>query len=448
MEKHKKNSLMMVIQMLTNNLLQEAVNYFKEREVYEKVFKKFLVKYEGLGHFGGTINFSSLTFNEKEQLEGFLQRDFTNKKNITISFKTLEKALENSKFSALTWEEIIKKFFNIQLISKKEKTALENEEKDLFFQEIISKYNENIAISWFKKLVANSQNGNNLILQNYRNNKKELKKTLENVFDSIQFIPKFMKNSSEDYQEILPIFAATATGNPHYFDEGTLGEKILTLFLIDFYKITKEDFLSYSEYKSKIWFEAGIIKDEVSNDVLIYGIKGIDNKNNIHQGIEDFSKRNEPIRLTLFNLQNLSKLFPYDEREEIIYIVENPAIFSLFIKKFPNRTVICGNGQIRRAVLMALDLFDINCKFYYSGDLDPEGLLIAQKLKNRYGTRLFLWKYEVELYKAHLSDIELDESRLKKLTSIEDPDLLSLKEEMLIRKRAVYQEQIITELFL
>lgn len=97
---------------------------------------------------------------------------------------------------------------------------------------------------------------------------------------------------------------------------------------------------------------------------------------------------------------------------------------------------------------MALDLFDINCKFYYSGDLDPEGLLIAQKLKNRYGTRLFLWKYEVELYKAHLSDIELDESRLKKLTSIEDPDLLSLKEEMLIRKRAVYQEQIITELFL
>ena len=334
------------------------------------------------------------------------------------------------------------------MISKKEKIALENEEKDLFFQEIISKYNENIAISWFKKLVANNQSGNNLILQNYRNNKKELKKTLENVFDSIQFIPKFMKNSNEDYQEILPIFAATATGNPHYFDEGTLGEKILTLFLIDFYKITKEDFLSYSEYKSKIWFEAGIIKDEVSNDVLIYGIKGIDNKNNIHQGIEDFSKRNEPIRLTLFNLQNLSKLFPYDEREEIIYIVENPAIFSLFIKKFPNKTVVCGNGQIRRAVLMALDLFDINYKFYYSGDLDPEGLLIAQKLKNRYGTRLFLWKYEVELYKAHLSDIELDESRLKKLTSIEDPDLLSLKEEMLIRKRAVYQEQIITELFL
>lgn len=238
--------------MLTNNLLQEAVNYFKEREVYEKVFKKFLKKYEGLGHFGGTINFSSLTFNEKEQLEGFLQRDFTNKKNITISFKTLEKALENSKFSTLTWEEIIKKFFNIQLISKKEKIALENEEKDLFFQEIISKYNENIAISWFKKLVANSQSGNNLILQNYRNNKKELKKTLENVFDSIQFIPKFMKNSNEDYQEILPIFAATATGNPHYFDEGTLGEKILTLFLTDFYKITKEDFLSYSEYKSKI----------------------------------------------------------------------------------------------------------------------------------------------------------------------------------------------------
>lgn len=434
--------------MPSNNLLQEAIDYFSQRKVYEKVFKKFLKKYEGLGHFGGEITFVSLTTEEKEQLEGFLQKDFTKKKTISISFKLMEKSLENSKFSSLTWEDIIKNFFNIQLISKKEKIAMENEEKELFFQEIISTYNDNIAISWFKKLVLNNPQGNNIILQKYKNDKNELKKTIENIFYSVQFIPRLIKDYNEDYQEILPIFAAKVTGNPHYFDEGTLGEKILTLFLIDFFQITKDDSLSYSEYKSKIWYEAGIIKDEVSNDVLIYGIRGIDNNNKLHYGIEDFSQRKEPIRLTLFNLQNLNKLLPYkdnDKKEKIVYIVENPAIFSLLIKEFPNRTVICGNGQIRRAVLMALDLFDSECNFYYSGDFDPEGLLIAQKLKNRYGTRLCFWKYEVKLYKTNLSDIELDESRLKKLDFITDPSLLPLKEEMLIKRKAVYQEQIIEE---
>lgn len=434
--------------MPSNNLLQEAIDYFSQRKVYEKVFKKFLKKYEGLGHFGGEITFSSLTTEEKEQLEGFLQKDFTKKKTISISFKLMEKSLENSKFSSLTWEDIIKNFFNIQLISKKEKIAMGNEEKELFFQEIISTYNDNIAISWFKKLVLNNPQGNNIILQKYKNDKNELKKTIENIFYSVQFIPRLIKDYNEDYQEILPIFAAKVTGNPHYFDEGTLGEKILTLFLTDFFQITKDDSLSYSEYKSKIWYEAGIIKDEVSNDVLIYGIRGIDSNNKLHYGIEDFSQRKEPIRLTLFNLQNLNKLLPYkdnDKKEKIVYIVENPAIFSLLIKEFPNRTVICGNGQIRRAVLMALDLFDSECNFYYSGDFDPEGLLIAQKLKNRYGTRLCFWKYEVKLYKTNLSDIELDESRLKKLDFITDPSLLPLKEEMLTNRKAVYQEQIIEE---
>ena len=37
---------------------------------------------------------------------------------------------------------------------------------------------------------------------------------------------------------------------------------------------------------------------------------------------------------------------------------------------------------------MLLDLFDKNITFSYAGDFDPEGLLIAEKLKKRYGERL------------------------------------------------------------
>lgn len=35
---------------------------------------------------------------------------------------------------------------------------------------------------------------------------------------------------------------------------------------------------------------------------------------------------------------------------------------------------------------------------YYSGDYDPEGLGIAQRLKDRYKDRLILWEYKPEYY--------------------------------------------------
>lgn len=286
-----------------------------------------------------------------------------------------------------------------------------------------------------------------IILQKYKSDREELKLVLENIFKSIKFLPRISENYKEDYQEILPIFAAKATGNPHYFDEGTYAEKLFSSFLIEHFQVKRDELSSYSEYKSKIWYEAGIIKDEVSNDVLVYGVKAIDNNDKKHLGIEDFANRNEPLRLTIFNMLRISKLFSYkiDNNFQRIYIVENPAIFTLLIKRYPERTIICGNGQIRRAVLMALDLFDNTCKFYYSGDYDPEGLVIAQKLKNRYGERIVFWKYEVEVYKRTLSDVKLDESRLKKLEFISDSKLLPLKNEILMKKKAVYQEQIIQE---
>lgn len=131
--------------MNSKSLLNEAVDYFSQRKIYSKLFKKFLKKYEGLGRFGETVNLTNISREEKEELEGFLGENFLDNGKISISFKLMETSLMNSKFSILTWEEIISTFFNIKLISKKEKNLIEEEEKELFFNEIIKKYEDNIA---------------------------------------------------------------------------------------------------------------------------------------------------------------------------------------------------------------------------------------------------------------------------------------------------------------
>lgn len=71
------------------------------------------------------------------------------------------------------------------------------------------------------------------------------------------------------------VFSANITGNPHYFDEGRPGEKLLFHYLSERNFDLKQEGLSRVEYKNRIYYESGILKDEVSNDALAYGIHGL-----------------------------------------------------------------------------------------------------------------------------------------------------------------------------
>ena len=158
-------------------------------------------------------------------------------------------------------------------------------------------------------------------------------------------------------------------------------------------------------------------------------------------------RNREPLQLTLMTLGGLRNVSPQTEGQEKkrVYIVENPAVFSTLIQNYPDQTFVCGNGQIRLATLVLLDLFEEDTVFYYAGDYDPEGLQIAQKLAERYKERLMLWNYHSGLYERYRSDVELSPKRLKKLDGIYLPQLLELKVAMKRDKRAAYQETMLGE---
>ena len=73
--------------------------------------------------------------------------------------------------------------------------------------------------------------------------------------------------------------------------------------------------------------------------------------------------------------------------------------FAYCIQKYPKQTFLCGNGQLRLAVLKTMDLFSEDTIFYYAGDYDPEGFQIAERLRERYGNRVKFWNYSKENYK-------------------------------------------------
>ena len=104
-------------------LKKECLEYFRARQVYQKLFEGMRKKYAGLGRLGGTVTLAGLTGEERQQLGGFFQKDYTENKTVTISGRLMEKALSSSRFAGISWEEILEAYFGQPLEVTKEQKS-------------------------------------------------------------------------------------------------------------------------------------------------------------------------------------------------------------------------------------------------------------------------------------------------------------------------------------
>lgn len=452
-------------------LLAECIAYFRERPVYGRLFGAVWEKYRSLGHLGGSVTLTGLAAEDARQLGGFLQKNYEGKRTVTVSARALEKALAGSRFGPLAWEEILQAYFGEALVSKSQQRQREQSEREAFFSEILENTGEHPGRAWLLDCLQQKSESGSLLMRQYRERPQELARALGQMLDAVPELPYL--NAGEGAgerklsyvqagkaaverelpnvhggevavrRELLAVFAARTTRDPHFFDAGTLGEQLLTAFLRDMLPDSGARGIFQAEEKAALYYEAGLLRDALSNDVLVYGIRALDAGGRIHEGIEGFAARHEPVRLTLMTLGNLKKVLTAGEK--IVYIVENPAVFSTLIGAWREDVIVCGNGQMRLAALVLLDLFDCDTHFFYAGDFDPEGLVIAQRLHRRYEGRVHMWNYCREYYNKYKSDIVLPENRLRKLEKIDLEELSEIKEALLEEKRAAYQEAMLAE---
>ncbi|MFK4997079.1 DUF2399 domain-containing protein [Bacillus sp. N9] len=156
--------------------------------------------------------------------------------------------------------------------------------------------------------------------------------------------------------------------------------------------------------------------------------------------VETDSVLNAPVKL----LNQVTRIWP--AKGNIIWIVENSSVCSTIIDEVPDAPIICTHGQFRTASWIILEMLaKENCTFYYSGDLDPEGIAMAQRLIDRYPMRVKLWRMDKYSYKQVLSNEDVS-TRLAKLELITDSELLEVVEMMRLRKKAGYQEGLVDQL--
>ena len=157
-----------------------------------------------------------------------------------------------------------------------------------------------------------------------------------------------------------------------------------------------------------------------------------------HQGMSGFFTEKNMVQVPLNIIAEWESIECIDHE---IYIVENPSVFAAICR---DKSCMCMNGQPRLASILVLDLLaKSNVKIYYSGDLDPEGLLIAQKLRQYYKGDFFYWHMEIEDYRNGISQEVISDKRKKILDRIKDEELLSVANLMKEYGVAGYQENIL-----
>lgn len=435
--------------------LREAVLFFADRG-YRRLLQGLADKYRSLGRLGGSVWINGLTDVEREAIGLLLSKDLTGRKSVTVTYAQFSKAIEGSKFQGVDVLAMLQQVLDKPLIPKREERARFYSAWDNMMDELHAgclKHGNEAGARWIRHLAERGA-GTRHLVRWFDSDPERLRQALDVVLRAIAELPM-------DAYERLPIYAARVTRDPHAFDREREEGKLLMQALV-FLKQEKDaayqpELPLHAEEATELLYEYRILRDDILNFVTCTGIVAVRGENRVtwwEQAARDRAVLHIPLR----ELVLADRFVVYDDLNRLegavsrkVYIVENSGVFSDLLDRSQRmgRSVplICTGGQLHIAAWHLLDkLAEEGYEFYYSGDFDPEGLLMAQRLRRRYPNHLKLWRYSIADYERCLSDVSLSDSRFKQLQSINDPQLIPVKERMLQQRKVGYQEQLIEDL--
>ena len=359
---------------------------------------------------------------------------------MTVSAEKFRQALEASRYKDITPECLLENFFGEPLLGKQEQKLLREQEKEKIWKKFLKDY-KGTEIEKAAELLRN------IVKDSDSQELAEWDRALRLGAEIYNHLP--YRQSDKLY---LAVFAAILTGNPHAFDNGTAAGNFLYQMIqmdLEIREIKIESSEIFPAYKrQKSYLMAGIMLDDISNYAMLYQVQAVKKDGNLHKGMEGFVSEQHIVQVPLAVIAEWESLHcPQDE----IYIVENPSVFAVLCGKEKTgnarRAYMCMNGQPRLAGLMVLDLFaKSGTRVYYAGDLDPEGILIAQKLAQYYKGEFHYWHMEPADYEKCRSEEVISPKRMKILERITDERLKPVVEKIEEYGTAGYQEMLVEEM--
>ena len=426
---------------MNNN--EACAAYFKENPAYQRCFSEFEKKWKAYGRVTGIITLKHTSEEERRAISGILGKAFY-EDTIRFSFAEFEKGLQCTKFAPVNFEEILGAYFGRRMITTQEKQRETEQEKTEFFENVQDYLTEcadsdSVGVSWLREMFFQKKYGYQTVIREYGRDREQTENLLKTVGKALLL----QENIQETEEECpLAVFSAEVSGNPHYFDQGTTAGQLLVHGMC---YAARTDYPSNAHQWRELLLSGGIVPDNISSIVHIYGLR-IQVHGDWHPAYDAFCRRQEPCAVTMENLQELTAVQPTGDK---VYLVENEMVFSYLLKHLKQKkvTLLCTSGQLRSAAVKLMPfLLDSGAEIYYSGDTDPDGIRIADRLWKKYGDRIHVWRMSKEDYVKSLSKEEIGSISLKKLGTVENPILRQTAKEVRKIKRAGYQENILKDL--
>lgn len=411
---------------------KELADYLRQNKGYQRILETIIERYRRLGKLGGTIVLGQLTEEEVEILSPY-DYHVSETKTCKITVKKFIEGLCRGKFEGVDFEEALRLYSGEALMSNKEVKEKKQETTEQFYKKLIEGLNCREVKNWFVEALDNKAYGYYTFHKLYPKAQEQLKEMIVAIDDLVSY-----RKINQDWI-LLPVLASLITRDTHYFDLNKIEGKLLL------YYFSYKQGVSYPgdiQTINEVLTEERIIRDQISNSTSCYGLYG--KTENQAKPWEVFWEMGEPLQLSLYNLKDVCEMTAKRQR---VYIVENPAVFSGLLETAIQKEVglICTSGQLNTSSYMILDLLDSNhIMMYYNGDFDPEGIQIADKLKQRY-PKLHLWCYDVADYLKIKGQVQIEE-RINKLDRIQSEGLKALAMQMKKEKTAGYQELLLERL--
>ncbi|WP_302640918.1 TIGR02679 domain-containing protein [uncultured Clostridium sp.] len=416
--------------------MKESLDLINSNKIYKKIFLEVYSKYKKYGKITGSFTLKAATTEERQILFNFDSKALTEGK-AKIKCSTV-RDLFNRKLKEYSFEELLVKVVGKELKTNKEVKDEEKEQEEKFYDDILKASDDGVGKQWFIEILDKKKYGYNIIVRKYKSeirNLKELKRKIILIINSLNKLP-YLNNEYEN----IAVFSAVNTKDSHFFDSdkftGRLFIKAISFIL------NKDDPKDINEI-NELYYEVGILKDEISNHTTIYGLNAFNMDSSEVKAVNSFNLWKEPLQISI---SNLLKIDYFEAINNTVFIFENPAVFHKILKvNGDNISLICTSGQLNLSSYILLNKIRNLKNIYYSGDFDPEGLMIAYKIKKRYKDKVKFLNYTRESYINTMSNNIIEEKSMSQLNKINCSELDEVINELRINKRAAYQELLIDE---
>lgn len=422
---------------------EKCAAYFKSRNEYERCFLELWKKWSSYGKAAGMITLPHASVEERRAISGILGKVFYDDM-LRFSFVEFEQGLQRTRYAPVEIKAVLEAYFGKPLISNQERLEAREQEKLRFFQELQTNFakdygTESPVFLWILRMIETKKYGYQLIVREYQKSKAKAKKQVELIGKALCLLEE---NKESGHECPLAVFAANVSGNPHAFDRGTIAGQLLIHAICESQgKELPENAYQWRELLTSLC----LVPDNISSMIHAYGLM-LGTDHGWHPAYHAFCELGEPYVLTMENLRGISRVQTIGKK---VYIVENEMVFSYLLEHLRGQavTLLCTSGQLRSAAIEVLSLIvESGAVMYYSGDMDPDGLGIADRLWQRFGDAVKLWRMSPEDYEKCISEERFGTVGAAKLLNLKHSLLKKTAAVMNEKKLAGYQENLLEEL--